>query len=149
MQLSLAQVLLAVAVGALLAPLTVVAVAGYQKSAQAAQYPVEVSRLLAASRAFVKDQLRLPDLSGADCSDSGSTSPDSALWRNYYRPAAEVTSCPQSLLPDGLRYQTVRAFTPAGVTVGSFPGRIRISGSWCDRYDGDPNAFCEYDVPVF
>ncbi|MBW4700266.1 MAG: hypothetical protein KME03_20645 [Aphanocapsa lilacina HA4352-LM1] len=137
------EALAAVAIAAILAPATLIAVSSYRQSQMAAQYPVEMGRILAASRAFLKDHLRLPDLVTAPATL------DAELWRQYYHPPANLKRSADQLLPDGLVYAVVRPYRPSGVTTEAFVGQIRITGSHCDRYDGDPAAACEYNVPFY
>ncbi len=99
-----------------------------------------MGRILAASRAFLKDHRHLPQLS---------TTQDAALWTGYYRPASNLVTAAGQLLPAGWQYVVIRPYLPSGVTTGAFPGQIRVIGSGCDQYDGNPQAACDYAVPFY
>jgi prepilin-type N-terminal cleavage/methylation domain-containing protein len=135
---ALIEILSAVVVSAILLTVGLAAIPAWQKQQQAAQRPVEMGKIVAASRAFLKDTLRLPDLSQQE---------DRALWASYYKPPSNLTSEANQALPDGFRYQIVRAYSPSGLTTDDVPGEIKVTGTTCDQPSSDPQAFCDVIVP--
>lgn len=140
------EVVVAMGIGAVLAPLALVAAGGYQTSQKAGQYPVEVNRIFVATRAFLKDELHLPQL---PYGQSAGNPQDIERWRTYYRPPAGLRQAQTQLLPDGLSYEVARNHTPSGVATTYFPGKIVLHGTWCDRFDGNSQATCSYNVPFY
>lgn len=135
---TLIEILSAVIVSAILLSVGVVAIPAWQKQQQVAQRPVEMGKIVAASRAFLQDTLHLPDLSQAE---------DRALWASYYNPPSNLTRETNQALPDGFSYQIVRAYSPSGLTTDDVPGEIKVTGATCDQPSSDPQAFCDAIVP--
>jgi Tfp pilus assembly protein PilE len=130
---ALIEILSAAAVSAVLLYVGFAAIPAWQKQQQATQRPVEIGKIVAASRAFLKDTLHLPDLSQPQ---------DLALWVNYYKPPQNLASQANQPLPDGFSYQIVRAYSPSGLTTDDVPGEIKVTGAPCNQPSDDPQAFC-------
>jgi Tfp pilus assembly protein PilE len=134
----LMEMLSVVAVSAVLLYVGFAAVPAWQKQQKATQRPVEIGKIVAASHAFLKDTLHLPDLR---------QSQDLALWANYYKPPQSLASQANQPLPDGFSYQIVRAYSPSGLTTDDVPGEIKVTGATCDQPSNDPQAFCDAIIP--
>jgi Tfp pilus assembly protein PilE len=135
---ALIEILSAAAVSAVLLYVGLAAIPAWQKQQHVAQRPVEMGKIIAASRTFLKDTLHLPDLSQSD---------DLALWPNYYKPPQNLVSQANQPLPDGFSYQIVRAYSPSGLTTDDVPGEIKVTGATCDQPSDDPQAFCDAIIP--
>jgi type II secretory pathway pseudopilin PulG len=135
---ALVEILSAAAVSAVLLYVGLAAIPAWQKQQQVGQRPVEMGKIIAASRAFLKDTLHLPDLS---------QSQDLALWPNYYKPPQNLVSQANQPLPDGFSYQIVRPYSPSGLTTDDVPGEIKVTGATCDQPSDDPQVFCDAIIP--
>lgn len=134
--LTLVEILVVMAIAGIMIPVGMTAVSSYQKTEEYVRRPVEMGRISAALRAFLKDRLYLPNFSNQR---------DLADWKNYYKPPGN-TDAP---LPYDFTYTLVRNYVRAGLTTGSYPGRVLITGSECSRYNGDPASYCEFSVPFY
>lgn len=134
---ALVEILSVVAISAVVLSIGLAAIPAWQKQQQLLQRPIEMGKIAAASRAFLRDTLHLPDLNQPG---------DRTLWANYYKPPHNLASEPNQALPDGFGYQIVRAYAPAGLTTDDAPGEIRVTGASCDQPSDDPQAFCDLIV---
>jgi len=137
---TLIEMLVVIAISVIVLSVITLNAPALQQQQKRLRRPVEMGRILLACRHFLRDNLRLPDLSVPE---------DQALWVRYYRPSASLRSTPEQLLPDGFEYQLLQPYQPPGLTTDALPGKVRVRGTACDGSASEPEAFCEYTVPFY